>query len=610
MSARYPELAGLAQAVTAPAILDGEIIALDADGRSNFQLLQARVGLQDAGEIKRLAAKQPVSFRVFDLLYYDGFDLRPGALVDRQALLAAVLTPSDAGRLSEHITGDGLAAFQAAQAQRLEGIIAKRRDSVYLPGRAGGWLKIKTLRRQEVVVGGYTAPRRTRPYFGALVAGTYQNGQLVYAGHVGGGFDRNTLEQVYALLQPLVTRRSPFADPPSTNEAVTWVRPKLVAEVKFAEWTSDGRMRQPIFLGLRDDKPPEEVTVERPQSAQTEKKQAVRTAAAPVAAEPVANAGPIQTAAAALGRGRKALSGELHLKVGRDTLTLTHVDKLYWPEAGYTKLDLLRYYWRVSKTLRPHLADRPLILKRYPNGADAPSFFQHDVNDVPSYVRTVQAEAENGRQIDYVICDNAATLLYLANLGTIEQNPWNSRAADWDHPDWIVLDLDPGEVEFRTICDLALGVKDVFERLGLDCYPKTSGSRGMHVYVPLQPTYSYEEAAQFAQRVAEVVVRENPRLATLERSKRKRPPQRIYVDYLQNARGKSVASAYSVRARAGATVSTPLKWTEVKRGVDPTDYTLQTVPARITRLGDLFKPVLRQKQRLEAAQKQLAALAE
>jgi bifunctional non-homologous end joining protein LigD len=306
---------------------------------------------------------------------------------------------------------------------------------------------------------------------------------------------------------------------------------------------------------------------------------------------------------------RRALRGDLRVKAGRHTVDVTSLDRLYWPDEGYTKADLLRYEWQVSKHKLPYLADRPLILKRHPSGIEGPSFFQHDVNAVPEFVGTIQLESETGRAIDYVLCNNPATLLYMANMGAIAQNPWHARVGDLDCPDWLVFDLDPSEnVPFASICDLALGVKDVLDRLGLEACPKTSGSRGLHIYVPLRAVHPFEQVAPFAERVAAVVVAENPKLATLERSLKARPAGTIYVDHLQNARGKSMAAPYSVRARPGATVSTPLTWREVKRHVDLHDYTIKTVPRRLGRLGDLFAPVLRKNQTLERARQRLAKL--
>ncbi len=382
MSARYPELAGLAKAVRAQqAVLDGEIVALDEAGRSSFQRLQARVGLQDKNEIARLARSQPVVYYVFDLLYHDGHDLRALPLLERKARLEEIVQPGQRVRLSPHVLEEGNAAFEKAQARGLEGLIAKRTDSPYSSGRAGNWLKIKTILRQEVVVGGYTEPRRTRTHLGALVVGLYRGNELVYVGHVGGGFDRAALEQVHALLQPLRTDKAPFAETPATNEAVTWVRPELVAEVKFAEWTGDQCLRQPIFMGLRDDKDPRQCVLERVQPAvaqvaAAELAEAVRSDVEADSGRGVGGGGDGATAPtepAAKVFARRALRGNLRVKARQHTVELTHLEKVYWEEAGFTKGDLLRYEWQVGKYKLPYLADRPLILKRYPNGADGPS---------------------------------------------------------------------------------------------------------------------------------------------------------------------------------------------------------------------------------------------
>jgi bifunctional non-homologous end joining protein LigD len=298
----------------------------------------------------------------------------------------------------------------------------------------------------------------------------------------------------------------------------------------------------------------------------------------------------------------KELSGDLDLKVGKEIASLTNLDKVYWPEEGYTKGDLVRYYYEIAKCILPYLKDRPLILKRYPNGIDKPFFHQHDVDEAPGYARTVAIDVEEGHVVNYLVCDNLATLLYVANLGAIELHPWNSRTRNLDRPDWVVFDLDPGEgVEFAAICEVALRLKAVMGRAGLECFAKTSGSRGIHVYAPLKPVHGYEEVADFAGRTASIVASELPRLATVERSLKKRPRESIYVDHFQNARGKSVVAPYSARPRPGATVSAPLDWAEVKRGkITPQDFTIENMRKRIERKGDLFSPVLKLKQRLEA----------
>jgi bifunctional non-homologous end joining protein LigD len=307
---------------------------------------------------------------------------------------------------------------------------------------------------------------------------------------------------------------------------------------------------------------------------------------------------------------RKVLSGEIEIKVGSDILRLTNLDKVYWPDEGYTKGDLIRYYYEVSKYILPYLKDRPLIMKRYPNGILGSFFHQHDVNEAPDYVRTATIDVEEGHEVDYIIGDNLQTLLYMANLGAIERHPWHSRVHDLDHPDWLVFDLDPSGVEFEEICDVALSTGEILDQLALKSYVKTSGSRGIHVYVPLKPVHGYEEVAAFAERVAELVVEANPSIATVERSLKKRKRRAIYVDHMQNARGKSVVAPYSVRPKPGATVSAPLEWSEIERKkLRIQDFTIKNMLRRIERKGDLFKPVLKTSQTLDKALERLDELA-
>jgi bifunctional non-homologous end joining protein LigD len=299
----------------------------------------------------------------------------------------------------------------------------------------------------------------------------------------------------------------------------------------------------------------------------------------------------------------KALEGDVNAKVGREVVPLTHLERVYWPGEGYTKGDLVRYYYEVADYILPYLKDRPLIMKRYPSGIGGLSFHQHDVNEAPSFVRTVPLEVEDGgeHEVDYIVGDSPATLIYMANLGAIERHPWHSRVSDLEHPDWFVFDLDPGEgVAFETICDVAVTTREVLARLGLDSYPKTSGSRGIHVYVPVEPKYDYESIAKLAEQVATVVAREQSEVATVERSKRKRGGGMIYVDHMQNARGKSVVAPYSVRPKPGATVSAPLEWKEVeRRKIKTADFHIRNMLRRIERRGDLFAAVLKKRQRLE-----------
>lgn len=603
MNIHYPELANIAGAVQAKqAILDGEIVALDEKGHPSFQLLQSRIGLLAEADISRLAGEQPAIYYVFDIIYYDGVDLRSTPLHERQALVHAILQENDALRISKAVQEKGEELFARVVAEGMEGIVAKQRDSVYEERRSESWLKLKAVQEQEVVIGGYTKPRGTREYFGALVVGLYRDKELVAVGHVGGGFNRKTLKQVYDLMQPLKTTRSPFAKPPATNEPVQWVKPQLVAQVKFAEWTTERQMRQPIFLGLRDDKDPKDCTFEPQRATAAEvpaaeaKAERTRTTKRTRAAK-----SPTRRASA-----EKSTPTRSRKTTAQEPLELTHLDKVYFPEVGYSKGDLIEYYRQVAGALVPYLTDRPLILKRYPNGIAAPMFFQHEMKNPPDYVRTVTLESEGGRMIDYAIVDSPEALLYVTNLGTIEEHPWHSRVADINHPDYVVFDLDPEKADFKTVSEVALALRDLLEQLGLKAWAKTSGSRGMHLYVPIEPRYEYEEAARFAERVAALIARKNPTSATMQRALNRREAGRVYVDHLQNAKGKTVAAPYSVRARPAATVSTPLEWKEVEKGVDPAAFTLKTVPARLKKKGDLFRGALEHKQSLDRAIERLA----
>ncbi len=306
----------------------------------------------------------------------------------------------------------------------------------------------------------------------------------------------------------------------------------------------------------------------------------------------------------------KELSGDVAVKVGSSVVSLTNLDKVYWPDEGFTKGDLIKYYFEVAGYILPYLKDRPLIMKRYPNGITGSYFHQHDVNEAPDYVRTETLEVE-GHTVDYIIGGDVASLLYMANLGAIERHPWHSRVRNINRPDWFVFDLDPQGVEWRVICDVAISCKEILDGFGLDSYAKTSGSRGIHVYVPIKPVYAYEQVADFAEHVAMIIERENREIATLERSLKKRQKSRIYLDHMQNARGKSVVAPYSVRPKPGATVSAPLEWSEVKgKTVTISDFTIKTMPERLKQRGDLFNPVLGNGQSLDAAFKKLEGLSD
>lgn len=606
---RYPELESLGSYIDAKTVvLDGEIVALDEHGAPSFQLLQQRISLRDRSAIRRLEQTNPVVYYVFDLLYQDGYNLMSASLIDRKRLLKKILKASDIVKMSEHVAAEGVIAFEAVKRKNLEGIVAKHSAGQYKEGRSAQWLKIKATKRHEAVIAGYTKPRNSREYLGALVLGLYDvHGTLHYVGHAGGGFTRELLRKVYQLLQPMRTTRSPFKPAPKTNEPVQWVKPKIVCEVKYSEWTADKRMRHPVFIGIREDRRPAECTFEVEQDASVElrkgeheMKESLQISKTPKRAR--------SKVVSLEDLDGMELSGNIPVRIGSHTVSLTHLEKLYWPEDGLTKGDLIRYYAKTAEYILPYLKDRPVILKRYPNGIDQASFYQHDFDEVPEFVQTLTVNVGSGRTIDYAICNNIQTLLYLANLGTIAQNPWHSRAASLEYPDWMVFDLDPEKAEWSVVCKVALEIRTVLKELSLDCYPKTSGARGLHMFVPIQSAYDYATVGRFAHDVAMVVARRRPEIATIERSLSKRKPGMVYIDYLQNAEGKTITSVYSVRAKKGATVSAPLDWMEVKLCVPPSTFTMTSMAERFSEKGEMFNKVLTRRQTLDDAFEKLDLL--
>jgi bifunctional non-homologous end joining protein LigD len=566
---RFPPVVHGLRTLGHDAVLDGEVVALDAQGRPRFQLLQ---NYQRTG-------RGTLAYYVFDLLYLDGHDLRGLPLARRKALLAAILGDTAVVRVSEHVEGDGVALFRAATEQGLEGVIAKDASSPYREGaRSGEWLKIKAQLRQEAVIGGFTAPRGSRTALGALVLGVYEGEDLVYIGHTGGGFDADSLETVRSRLDPLVQADCPFRECPRTNAPARWVRPNLVCEVRFSEWTDDGRMRQPIFLGLREDKPAREVRRETPQPA----------------ADLVKNSKAVWLPRRKSRHPSPPRAAQKPDAVnGRAKAPLTNLNKVYWPTEGYTKGDLVAYYREVAPVLLPYLVDRPQSLHRYPDGIAGKSFFQKDAGDrLPAGIATASVSSQsNGGLTRYLLCQDEGTLLYLVNLGCIEINPWNSRVGSLDRPDYVVIDLDPQGVPFRRVVEAAKVVRRALDAAGANCVCKTSGKRGLHVFVPLAARYDYDQALQLARIIAELAREELPATTSVVRSPRLRQGK-VYLDFLQNRWGQTVAAPYSVRPVPGAAVSTPLKWSEVRAGLDPAQFTMRTTRRRLDRLGDLWAPVL------------------
>ncbi|HYM12589.1 MAG TPA: DNA ligase D, partial [Bryobacterales bacterium] len=596
--AQYPELSVLPHYLAAEsAILDGEIAALDEQGRPSFHLLQPRIMAADPNAIAHLSRTRPVVFFVFDLLYLDGCDLRGSPLEERKRALESILRPCPQLRYSEHFSGRGAPFLEAARAQGLEGIVAKRAQSRYESKRSRDWLKVKIVSQQDFVICGFTAGERGSGTFGALVLGIYEQDNLLWAGNVGTGFDQPALEKIHALLEPLASPRCPFRDIPKIPQPVTWVRPERVCTAKFASWTPDGRLRAPVFLGLRLDAEPRDCFREQPGDP---------PAAAPKRRRRVA-AAPAAEARAPL------LSGSADaalLTVESRRLKFTNLNKVFYPREGYTKRDLINFYNGVAELILPHLRDRPLSLKRYPNGIEGEYFFQKEAAEsFPAWLRIEPISTEPGKApTHFVVCDDRATLLFLANLGCIDQNPWMSRAGSLANPDFILIDLDPQDCPFGRIVEAAQLVRQKLDRLELEGYPKTTGGDGMHIYIPIQPRYTYEQARTFAEILARLAAAERPDLFTTPRAVARRERGKVYFDWAQIAEGKTIAAPYVLRAHPGAPVATPLHWREVAAGLTPDQFTIRNALDRFARVGDLFVPVLTNRQPLEAALERLEPL--
>jgi bifunctional non-homologous end joining protein LigD len=608
-SRQFPEvveaLGRLAAQVHRPIVVDGEIVAIDDDGKpARFQALQSRMHVTGRHEIAGHATDTPSAFYAFDLLL-DGEDVlvhEPWST--RRGRLERLLRNRTTSRLrlAESFPNDGERMVEHAREQGWEGIIAKRMNARYEPGaRSRAWLKLKVEWRQEFVVGGWTEPRKSRQHLGALLLGYYDGDRFVYVGHTGGGMDAAALRDMAARLAPLERTTSPFATPVKTNERAHWVDPQVVVEVKFSQWTADGKLRHPIFLGVRDDKSPREVRIEasslqrgggrRVAGGENRTQHAVRSIQHRSHRPPPASRS--EDVVEALARvEREGGDGVVTLPT---PLELSNLGKVFFPEDGITKGDLMRYYARMSSFVLPVVADRPLVLKRYPNGIHGKAFYQQRApDDVPEGVRVETVRNDEGEEQARVIGGDLVTLLWTVQLGAISVDPWLSRIQTCDDADVAILDLDPGpDATFRRVLDVARWTKEELDDLGLRAAVKTSGATGLHVALPLPPKTSYETAQTLAQLVAAHVAERHPDEATLERSVKARPADSVYVDYLQNIRGKTVAGAYAVRARPGAPVSTPLDWSELTDDLDPGAFTMETVSARVAKVGDLWAKAMK-----------------
>lgn len=544
---KYPPVAEALRNLSHDVILDGEIVTTDKDGRPHFEWLQSWSRNHEGS----------LHYYVFDILWVDGHDVRTMPLIERKALLKEIIPQDTVLRYSDHVEEKGSALFRKMQEKDLEGMVAKKANSPYREGfRGNQWLKIKTHLRQEVVIGGYTEPRGGRKYIGALITGVYNKaGDFVYVGHSGGGIPDNLRKTLLETLQALERETSPFLEPPKPNAPVHWVNPKLIVEMSFSEWTEEGYMRHPIFKGMREDK--------KPTAVHKEEMHKKATLAQAKTSPQVAQA-----------------------------LEITHPDKVFFPKHKYTKGDLVKYYTSVAEYMLPYLHGRACSMLRMPDGITGQGFFQKNNEHLPDWVPYADIFSDsNNANLRWVMGNSLDTLLYMVQLGCIEINPWNSRVESLENPDWIVIDLDPEGVGFTKVIEVALTVKEVCAEWQIPCYPKTSGKTGLHIYIPMGAKYQYEQAKNLAHLIVLEVNKRQPKITSVERMPEKRK-HKIYLDFLQNREGQTLAAPYSVRPTPDATVSMPLEWNEVTQSLRPSDFTIKNAIARIERKGDIWKPVM------------------
>jgi bifunctional non-homologous end joining protein LigD len=579
---RFPAIVDSLRKMQITAVLDGEIVIVDSNGRPDFQLLQQYLK----------SRKGALIYYVFDILYYEGYQLIDLPLILRKGLLTEVfndLAKAKKGsgnvRISDFIEKDGIAFFNAAKNNNLEGILAKKSSGKYYPGaRSKEWLKIKAKMRQEVVIGGYSEPKGSRLKIGSLITGAYSHGELVFTGQVGTGFDENEIDRLYDLLEKVKTSDSPFKIEPAINTKATWVDPVFVAEVEFAEWTRENLMRQPVYLGLREDKDASQVYFEKPETA-------------------AVNNMPAENI-------KKHDDNKIKNSQKNTTAThiiLTHPDKIFWTEEKYTKKDLFEYYTNISEFILPCLLDRPHSLNRCPDGIDGECFYQKDIDyKLPEWLHTIKIHSEsNNKDIDYLVCNGADSLLYMVNLGCIDIHPWLSKTSGLEHPDFAVLDLDPLDVDFSDVLKIAREANKILTEIGAEGFCKTSGSKGIHIFLPLGAKYTYEQSLDFVKIIAAVINIRNPQITSLERSPDKRH-NKIYLDCYQNRKGQTVAAPYCIRPKPGAPVSTPLHWEELGQSIHPKDFNMKNIFSRLRVTGDLWKKIFEKNIDMEECIKRLA----
>jgi bifunctional non-homologous end joining protein LigD len=592
ITTRYPEITAAVRSLATPRFLiDGEIIAEDEHGRPSFERLQSRMHLTRPRDIEAVMARIPARGMFFDCLGLAGHDLRGLPLVQRKELLGRVLPPLGTVQRCGHLLEQGDAFFAAASEMGLEGIVAKRLTSPYTGRRSPDWIKIKCDRREMFVIGGYTKPQGARAHFGALHVGQYRGGQLVYVTKVGTGFDAAGLAAIAQALAPLARATSPFTDGTPGGRGHFWVEPRLVCEIRFTEWTNDGGLRHPTFLGLRPDVRPEDCRRDRPSAAGP--RETARSSARDEsggADDSIASDSDSRVPAATA----PAVGGAMRARAvaaGHD-VRITNPKKVFWPD-GYTKGDLIAYYEKVAPLLLPYLRDRPVVLTRYPDGIAGKSFFQKDAPVyVPDWVRTESIHSDDTeRDIRYFVIDDLDSLRYVANLGTIPLHVWGARVSSLENPDWLVLDLDPKEAPFAHVVQVARALKTILDELELPAYVKTSGKTGLHVLIPMGRLYTHEQTRTFARLIAMLTVDTVPEISTVARAIKGRGGK-VYVDFGQNGHGITIVAPYAVRPLPGAPASCPLRWDEVNARLDPAHFTIRTIPERFAKMADPMSAVL------------------
>ena len=568
------------------AVLDGEVVVVDKNGISDFGALQNW----------RSEADGELYYYVFDLLWWNGFNLTNVPLFKRKEILETLIPKTGIIKLSRSFENSGIEFFESAKKIGLEGIMAKKSDSLYKPGeRSDEWLKIKANKRQEMVIGGFTKNEDTSKSFSSLLVGVFDKKVLTYKGKIGTGFSDKVQKDMLRQFKPLIIKTSPFKEIPDVNKPsrfrpnpphakATWLKPKLVCEVSFAEMTRDGVMRHPSFEGMREDKNAKNIIMEK--TTPTEK--AIAKSSKIKSRKIISPVKNIE---------RKTLLNnkeETQVKeINGHALKFTNLSKLYWPKEKITKRDMLNYYYLAAPFIMPYLKDRPQSMNRHPNGITGKSFYYKDITGkAPSWLETFLYHSDSDdRDRHYLVAKDEASLLYMASLGCIEMNPWHSRVKTEKYPDWCIIDLDPGNNSFQQVIEAARVTKDVLENMGVKSYPKTSGSTGMHIYIPLGAAYTYDQSKEFARLVARLVNNELPAFTTIERTVKDRKGK-MYIDFLQNRPQATIAAPYSLRPKPGATVSMPLHWDEVKKGLKMQDFNIYNAIERIKSEGDIFKPVI------------------